>query len=101
MRGTCKSEGNFSVWRKDGEDAYDTFAWIVKQPWSNGKVFTAGGSADGIAQFVQPLALPPNLVAQFSTYCLLACLPACVRASPPLASPPRGGLIPLTLLLHQ
>jgi len=65
MRGTCKSEGNFSCWRSDGEDAFDTFAWIVAQPWSNGKVFSAGGSADGIAQFVQPLALPPNLVAQF------------------------------------
>ena len=65
MRGTCKSEGNFSLWRKDGDDAYDTFAWVAAQSWSNGKVFTVGASADGVAQFVQTKRLPPNLVSQF------------------------------------
>ena len=38
MRGTCKSEGNFTMWRSDGEDSYDTMAWIAQQPWSNGQV---------------------------------------------------------------
>ena len=65
MRGTCKSEGNFSLWRNDGEDAFDTFAWIVAQTWSNSKIFTVGASADGVAQYVQTLQLPPNLVSQF------------------------------------
>jgi uncharacterized protein len=65
MRGTCKSEGNFSLWRKDGDDAYDTFAWVAAQSWSNGQVYTVGASADGVAQFVQPKRLPPNLISQF------------------------------------
>jgi putative CocE/NonD family hydrolase len=65
MRGSGKSKGNFSVWRDDGQDAFDTMQWVIKQPWSNGKVFTVGASADGIAQFVQPKWTPPPLVAQF------------------------------------
>jgi len=65
MRGTCKSEGRFSLWRDDGKDAFDTFQWIAAQPWSNSLVHTVGASADGIAQFVQTLERPPSLVSQF------------------------------------
>jgi len=32
-------------------------AWIVKQPWSNGEVFTMGASADGIATLT-PIEIP-------------------------------------------
>lgn len=50
FRGRFFSTGNFSFWRKCADDMQDTVDWIVKQPWSNGKVATMGGSADGIAQ---------------------------------------------------
>lgn len=66
MRGTCRSEGNFSIWRKDGQDAFDTMKWIVQQPWSDGRVFSLGASADGIAEFVVALEDPSQyLVAEF------------------------------------
>jgi len=65
MRGTGKSEGNFSIWHKSGQDAYDTMEYISRQSWSNGHVVTVGASADGIAQFTQPIESPPWLSAQF------------------------------------
>jgi len=48
MRGTEKSQGNFTMWVSDSEDSQDLGDWIVQQPWSNGQVFTFGASADGI-----------------------------------------------------
>ena len=68
MRGTCNSEGSYSLWHSDSNDAYDTMEWIVAQPWSNGKILSIGASADGIASFLMPLAdpvSPPWLQAQF------------------------------------
>ena len=50
FRGRFFSTGNFSFWRKCADDMQDTVDWIVNQPWSNGRVATMGGSADGIAQ---------------------------------------------------
>lgn len=52
QRGRFGSNGNYSFWRFGSTDAADTIAWVVAQPWSNGKVATMGGSADGIAQCV-------------------------------------------------
>ena len=53
-RGRGGSEGKDMVFADDGwgerQDGADTVAWIVKQPWSNGKVGTSGGSALGIVQ---------------------------------------------------
>lgn len=37
-RGTGDSEGNFTFWKTAPEDGQDTMEWIVRQPWSNGKV---------------------------------------------------------------
>lgn len=54
MRGTGKSEGNFTIWHQDSEDGEDLGNWVVKQPWSNGKVFSFGASADGLAAFTLP-----------------------------------------------
>lgn len=45
-----------------GQDGYDTIAWIVKQPWSNGKVGTWGPSALGRVQYETARTNPPNLV---------------------------------------
>jgi len=47
QRGTFLSEGEFSMWTHDAEDGEDTLFWAMKQPWSNGKVFGVGISADG------------------------------------------------------
>jgi len=39
--------------------------WISKQRWSDGRVFTIGASADGIASFLMPMSQPKWLQAQF------------------------------------
>ena len=38
IRGTEKSEGNYTMWARDSEDGQDLGAWIVQQPWSDGQV---------------------------------------------------------------
>lgn len=48
MRGTEKSQGNFSLWQSDAEDSTDIGEWIVNQEWSNGEIYTIGFSADGL-----------------------------------------------------
>jgi predicted acyl esterase len=51
-RGTGKSEGHFSVFQTEGNDGKKTVEWIKQQDWSNGKVFTFGASADGMASIL-------------------------------------------------
>ena len=65
MRGTEMSEGNFTMWVNDKYDSVDLGEWIVKQPWSNGKIFTFGASADGIASLQTPMTNPSWLAAQY------------------------------------
>lgn len=65
QRGTFLSQGNFSLWRKDGDDGYDTMHWISKQSWSNGDVFSVGISADGCGALTQLLDQPKWLKGQF------------------------------------
>jgi len=64
-RGRYASSGNYSFWQMASSDAEDTMAWIVQQEWSNGKVFSFGVSADGIAAYLQPIQKPAMLKAQF------------------------------------
>jgi putative CocE/NonD family hydrolase len=64
QRGTFMSQGEFSMWREDGNDGYDTIEWISKQPWSNGQVFSAGISADGCGSAAMLLTAPPGLKGQ-------------------------------------
>lgn len=64
FRGRYNSQGTFVYWSTDADDSYDTMAWIVKQTWSNQKVFTSGYSAVGIAQYLQPIVSPPWLKGQ-------------------------------------
>ena len=52
IRGKFKSDGEFAVQMKDGEDGYDTIDWIVAQPWSTGKVGTYGCSYMGEVQLL-------------------------------------------------
>jgi predicted acyl esterase len=65
MRGTPKSEGNFSIWHSDANDSQDLGDWIVAQEWSNGKVFSFGASADGLASFTMPENNPSWLDSQY------------------------------------
>ena len=43
-RGRYKSEGEFVKYLSDGNDGYDTCAWILKQPWCNGRIATTPGA---------------------------------------------------------
>ncbi len=52
LRGTGDSGGELLPWRDVGEDGVATLDWIVRQPWSDGKVGTFGCSALGETQFV-------------------------------------------------
>jgi predicted acyl esterase len=50
-RGRFASQGENLPFHLDGPDGADTLAWILRQPWCNGKIGTWGGSAGAITQF--------------------------------------------------
>ena len=50
-RGRHASEGENLPFHRDVADGADTVAWILGQPWCNGRVGTWGGSAGAITQF--------------------------------------------------
>ena len=52
VRGRFGSEGDYRVHAYSGRDGYDTLDWIVRQPWSNGKVGTYGCSFRGENQII-------------------------------------------------
>ena len=64
-RGRYESEGKWEPFRTEAEDGYDTIEWAAKQPWSNGKVATQGGSYLGHVQWRAGSLTPPSLVAMF------------------------------------
>lgn len=43
-RGRFASEGQFVKYLADGEDGYHTAAWLIAQPWCDGKIGTMGHS---------------------------------------------------------
>jgi len=47
-RGRRNSEGDWEPFVNERDDGLDTHAWILKQPWCNGKIGTTGGSYGGI-----------------------------------------------------
>ena len=63
-RGLHGSEGISSTFIDDPLDGYETVEWIARQPWSNGKVGTAGISALGITQYLMHKKPPPSLTCQ-------------------------------------
>lgn len=69
VRGKFESEGETQVFLCDGwgdlQDGYDTCAWILAQPWCNGKLGSMGGSARGITQNMLRGAVPPGLICQY------------------------------------
>ncbi|UFN49641.1 CocE/NonD family hydrolase [Roseomonas sp. OT10] len=63
-RGRYGSEGEFVKYLADGEDGYDACAWIVAQPWCNGRIGTMGLSYAAHTQASLACLDPPGLAAQ-------------------------------------
>ncbi|MGB9153535.1 MAG: CocE/NonD family hydrolase, partial [Alphaproteobacteria bacterium] len=66
-RGRFASQGEFDLLRSDGRDGYDTIEWAGIQPWSNGRVGTAGASYEAWTQYAAAMLSPPHLTAMFPT----------------------------------
>jgi putative CocE/NonD family hydrolase len=64
-RGRYESEGKWDPFRTEGRDGYDVIEWAAKQPWSNGRVASQGGSYLGHVQWAAGSLQPPSLVAMF------------------------------------
>jgi uncharacterized protein len=64
-RGRYKSGGRFTKYLSEAEDGYDTLAWLVRQPWCNGRIGTFGLSYAAHAQAALGCLDPPGLAAQF------------------------------------
>ncbi len=61
-RGRGVSEGEFVPLANSGPDGADAIAWLAKQPWTDGRVVTMGGSYRGMVQW-QALAQAPLALA--------------------------------------
>ncbi len=64
-RGRYGSEGEFVKYLSDGYDGYDCCAWIVRQPWCNGKIGTMGLSYAAHTQGALACAGAPGIAAMF------------------------------------
>ena len=64
-RGRYGSEGAFVKYLSDGDDGYDCCAWLVKQPWCDGKIGTMGLSYAAHTQGALGCADPPGVTAMF------------------------------------
>jgi putative CocE/NonD family hydrolase len=69
VRGRYASEGDFDPYRQDGRDGSDTVEWLATQPWSNGRIGTAGLSYPGAVQWLLAVEAPPHLVCMFPAMC--------------------------------
>jgi putative CocE/NonD family hydrolase len=58
VRGRGGSQGEFWPMAQDGPDGAEVVAWIVRQPWSDGRVGMRGGSYRGMTQW-QTIARHP------------------------------------------
>lgn len=61
VRGRFDSEGEFEVLVNEGGDGYDTIEWLARQPWSDGKIGTFGGSYMAWDQLLAAEEEPPHL----------------------------------------
>jgi putative CocE/NonD family hydrolase len=64
-RGRYHSEGRFTKYLSEAEDGYDTLAWLVAQPWCDGRIATMGLSYAAHTQMALGCLDPPGLAAQF------------------------------------
>jgi hypothetical protein len=63
-RGRHGSEGRFVKYLSDGEDGFDTCAWLRTQPWCDGRICTMGLSYAAHTQAALGCLAPEGLVAQ-------------------------------------
>ncbi len=63
-RGRYGSEGRFVKYLSDGEDGFDTCAWLLQQPWCDGRICTMGLSYAAHTQAALGCLNPPGLVGQ-------------------------------------
>ena len=61
VRGRYESEGRFTAWAYDGQDAYDTVTWAAGREWSNGRIGTWGRSYGGLVQWQLAHLQHPNV----------------------------------------
>ncbi|MFC7518849.1 CocE/NonD family hydrolase [Herbaspirillum sp. GCM10030257] len=64
-RGRYASEGSFVKYTSDGNDGYDTCAWILQQEWCNGRIGTMGLSYAAHTQAALGSMNAPGIVAMF------------------------------------
>lgn len=64
-RGRYHSEGDFRKYLDDAADGYDTCAWIVEQPWSDGRIGTKGLSYAAHTQAALASYGAPGVAAMF------------------------------------
>ena len=64
-RGRYQSGGHFTKYLSEAEDGYDTLAWLMRQPWCNGRIGTFGLSYAAHTQAALGCLDPPGLAAQF------------------------------------
>lgn len=60
-RGIYLSKDQITPFEFEIEDVNEIINWIIKQPWSNGKVGMVGGSYDGFSQWAATKNLHPAL----------------------------------------
>jgi putative CocE/NonD family hydrolase len=64
-RGRYGSGGVFTKYLSEGADGFDTCAWIVRRPWSDGRIGTMGLSYAAHTQVALACLDPPGLKAMF------------------------------------
>ena len=64
-RGRYGSQGVFRKYMSEAEDGADTIAWIMQQPWCNGRIGTLGLSYGAHVQAALATLDPPGLAAMF------------------------------------
>jgi putative CocE/NonD family hydrolase len=64
-RGSHASEGRFEKYLSEGEDGFDTIAWIAAQAWCDGKVGSMGLSYAAHTQVAAACLAPSALAAMF------------------------------------
>ncbi|WP_203071245.1 CocE/NonD family hydrolase [Falsiroseomonas ponticola] len=63
-RGRGDSEGIFEKYLNEGQDGFDSCAWILAQPWCDGRIATIGMSYGAHSAAALGCLDPPGLVAQ-------------------------------------
>lgn len=60
-RGRYGSEGIFTKYINEGEDGFDTLAWVMRQDWCNGRIGSMGLSYAAHTQLAMACLAPPGL----------------------------------------